>query len=156
MKNEIFIVNEHDVGGYCENAREPYEYKRKCIVPDSEQAQCVVSVYEVPPGKSAYPYHYHTQNTEVFFILSGSGLLVCPGGEKRISRGDFAVCPQGEAGAHKIVNDSETELLKYIDFDTNNSPDVIRYPDSGKTGVVCGGVNTLFFDSDSAGYYDGE
>ena len=37
---------------------EGYEYTRRYFVRRGEARQCVVSVYEIPPGKSAYPYHY--------------------------------------------------------------------------------------------------
>ncbi len=156
MEDKVFVVKSADIKEHGEQTHPLYGYKRKCVIPDSARAQCVVSVYEIPPGKSAYPYHCHMNNTEVFYILSASGVLRCKSGEKRISAGDFAVCLQGENGAHKITNDSKTEPLVYIDFDTNNAPDVIHYPDSDKTGVVFDGKNTLFFDSDAADYYAGE
>lgn len=31
------------------------------------------SLYELPPGENAWPYHYHTANEEAIFVLSGTG-----------------------------------------------------------------------------------
>ncbi len=53
-----------------------YEYNRRKFVPLGGANQCVVSVYERPPGKAAYPYHFHVKNEEVFFIVSGRGPAV--------------------------------------------------------------------------------
>ena len=33
------------------------------------------SLYELPPGKRSWPYHYHTGNAEAAYVLSGSGYV---------------------------------------------------------------------------------
>ena len=53
---------------------EDYEFIRRDFMKVHE-ANTLVRVYELPPGKSAYPYHYHLKNEETFFILRGEGLL---------------------------------------------------------------------------------
>ncbi|MGB8453709.1 MAG: hypothetical protein WCD89_15465 [Anaerocolumna sp.] len=48
-------------------------------------------------------------------------------------------------------------MLKYIDFDTTNSPDIISYPDSDKTGIIIHNGSSMFFkNNDKANYYDEE
>lgn len=74
-----------------------------------------------------------------------------------IKAGDVIVCPPTENGAHKIINTSETKILKYIDFDTTNSPDIVKYPKSNKTGIIIHDQsNTFFKNNDATSYYDGE
>ncbi len=133
-----------------------YEYKKRKIVGRGDAKQCVVSVYEIPPGKAAYPYHFHSSNEEVFFILKGSGKLITPEGERAVGEGDFLFFPAGESGAHKLVNASETQHLIYIDFDTKNDIDIAVYPDSNKIGVWGGGINRTFRLDDNVDYYEGE
>lgn len=132
-----------------------YEYYRRDFVKRGQASQCVVSVYEVPPGKSAYPYHYHRKNEEVFFIVSGKGLLRTPDGERAVAAGDLLFFPAAPGGAHKLTNTSE-EMLVYIDFDTDNDLDAAIYPDSGKIGIWGKGTNQVFRLGDAVDYYEGE
>jgi len=115
----------------------------------------VVSLYEIPPGKSAYPYHYHTQNEECFYILSGSGSLRTPEGERPVQAGEFLFFPAGEQGAHKLTNTGDVNLV-YLDYDAEHEIDVAFYPDSGKIGIWGMGINQVYKTEDQVGYYEGE
>jgi uncharacterized cupin superfamily protein len=115
-----------------------------------------VSVYEVPPGKAAVPYHFHLRNEEVFFILSGTGLLKSPEGERTVTAGDFLYFPNNDQGAHKITNTSETETLVYADFDIRYDPEIAFYPDSEKVGIFGKGYRMIFPTNEQVGYFDGE
>ncbi len=138
----------------CEN--EDYEYYRKVFVRRSEARQCVVNIFEIPPMKSAFPYHYHHNNEEIFYIISGHGILRTPDGERAVSAGDLLFFPANEKGAHKLTNSSASENLVYIDFDTANEIDVTVYPDSGKVGIWGKDVNQMYRTNDQVDYYDGE
>jgi uncharacterized cupin superfamily protein len=133
-----------------------YEYKKRKIIGRGDAKQCVISVYEIPPGKAAYPYHYHSSNEEIFFIIKGAGRLISPQGERAVGEGDFLFSPAGESGAHKLINSSESQALVYIDFDTKNDVDIAVYPDSGKVGIWGGGVNRIYMIENDVDYYEGE
>ena len=75
------------------NEHEGYAYYRRKFVPMGHANNALVSVYEIPPKKAAYPYHYHHNNEETFYILSGEGILKTPEGEKRVSAGDLLFSP---------------------------------------------------------------
>lgn len=110
----------------------------------------------MPPGKSAYPYHWHSKNEECFYILSGCGVLRTPEGERAVEAGNFLFFPANEAGAHRLTNSSDTNPLVYLDFDTFNDIDVAFYPDSGKIGVWGKGINRLYLSDKDVDYYEGE
>ena len=133
-----------------------YEYYRKKFIPFGGAKNSLVSVYEIPPHKSAYPYHFHHNNEETFYILSGEGVLRTPDGERKVSAGEFLFCPTGPAGAHKLTNSSDTENLVYIDFDVVHDVDITIYPDSEKIGVWGMGINQLYPQAEAVDYYDGE
>ena len=133
-----------------------YEYYKRDFIPKGYANQCAVSIYEIPPLKSAYPYHYHYKNEEVFYILSGEGILKTPEGEKIVTAGDFIFLPASSNGAHKMTNTSESEHLTYIDFDTVNDIDVAIYPDSKKIGIWGKGINRVYKMDEDVDYYDGE
>lgn len=135
---------------------EGFEYFRRAFVRRSEASQCVVNVFEIPPMKSAFPYHYHHNNEETFYIIRGHGILRTPDGERPVSAGDLLFFPANECGAHRLTNSSRTENLVYLDFDTSNEIDVTVYPDSDKIAIWGKDVNRVFRTQDHVDYYDGE
>ena len=44
-------------------------------------AKCSANFVEVEPGKHAYGYHYHEENEEVFYIISGKATVKTEKGE---------------------------------------------------------------------------
>ena len=147
-------IEELPVNHRCEH--EGYEYYRRKFVPFGGANNTLVSVYEIPPGKAAYPYHYHHKNEETFYILSGEGILRTPDGERKVSAGDLLFFPAGSAGAHKLTNCSETENLTYLDFDVVHDVDVAVYPDSDKIGIWGKGINRIYPRNSAVDYYEGE
>lgn len=145
-----------DLSAKHKTLHEGYEYTRRNFVPRGQANHTQVSVYEVPPQKAAYPYHYHLQDEESFYILSGEGLLKTPEGEKRVSAGDMLFFPAGSEGAHKLTNTSLTEKLVYIDFDVIHDLDAAIYPDSGKIGVWGKDINRVYPLDANVDYYEGE
>ena len=132
-----------------------YEYYLRQYIHKAGGGSCVEH-YEIPPGKSAYPYHYHMKSEESYYILSGTGLLRTPEGERIVNAGDFLHFPAKESGAHKLTNTSESENLVYLDFDIKHDLDVCIYPDSGKIGIWGMDINKLYRADTHVGYYDGE
>ena len=55
---------------------EGYEYFRRKFVPFGEAKQTHVCVYEIPPGKAAYPYHFHYKKMEDIINRGGGNLIV--------------------------------------------------------------------------------
>lgn len=137
-------------------AHEGYEYVKKAFVARGQAAQTLVNVYEIPPMKSAYPYHYHLKDEETFYIISGEGILKTPDGEERVETGDLLFFPAGSGGAHKLTNVSLTEKLVYIDFDVIHDLDAAVYPDSGKFGVWGKDFNRVYPLDADVDYYEGE
>ena len=147
-------IEDIPVSHKCEH--EGYEYYRRKFIPFGGAKNSLVSVYEIPPHKSAYPYHFHHNNEETFYILSGECVLRTPDGERKVSAGEFLFFPTGPAGAHKLTNSSDTENLVYIDFDVVHDVDITIYPDSEKIGVWGMGINQLYPQDEAVDYYDGE
>lgn len=139
---------------------EDYEFYRRDFVPPGNEGQTLVCIYEVPPHKSAFPYHYHHKNEETYYIISGEGLLKTPEGDRKVSAGDCLFFPANAQGAHKLTNISETENLVYIDFDVTHDIDIAVYPDSDKIGIWGKGIkkeiNRVYNSDDNVDYYKGE
>ena len=147
-------IEEIPAGHKCEH--EGYEYFRRKFVPFGEANHTHVCVYEIPPMKAAYPYHFHYKTEETFYIISGTGILKTPEGEWKVSAGELIFFPAGEAGAHKLTNTSDTQPLVYIDFDVVHDIDVTVYPDSNKIAVWGKDTNRVYRTDDDVDYYTGE
>jgi uncharacterized cupin superfamily protein len=123
------------------------------------------NVTELPPGKAAFPYHFHHVNEELFLVLEGTGTLRSPGGERPIRSGDLVCCPPGADSAHQILN-TGSEPLRYLALSTMEDPEVVEYPDSGKYGVIAGrpqggrpwdaAFHAFAFTRDRVDYWAGE
>lgn len=131
------VINENDVL-WEENTRgQRFAAKRKRLglAAGSEKLGC--SLYEVAPGKSAFPYHLHYANEEAIYILQGEGSLRTPEGERRVGEGDYVSLLTGARGTHELINRSQ-DVLRYLCVSTMYTPEVAEYPDSGKLGVYAG------------------
>lgn len=113
-------------------------FRRKRLAGETVDDDLGCSLYEIPPGKRGWPYHFHTGNAEAIYVLSGTGELRGPDDEReRLEPGVYAAFPAGPEGAHQLRNTGE-ESLRYLAMSTMNEPDVLRYPDSDKVGVMAG------------------
>ncbi len=117
---------------------------------NGEQLGC--SLYELPPGEAAWPYHYHASNEEAIYVLAGRGTLRLAGEMHSLSDGDYVALPADERGGHKVINDAEV-TLRYLVLSTMSEPDVTVYPDSNKLGVYVGSPPGGRGDRDLQGYY---
>ncbi len=118
----------------------------------------------VPPGKAAFPFHHHYANEEHFYVISGTGTLRAGSETYPVRAGDYIVNPAGgPEHAHQLINTGSVELV-YLGISTRIAPEVVGYPDSGKTGVAAvprgapGPARFLVADGDRArlDYWDGE
>ncbi|MFT4147089.1 MAG: cupin domain-containing protein [Mobilitalea sp.] len=121
----------------------------------SGEGKLSVNFYTLQPGKSNYPYHQHTGNEEVFYIITGTATLKTPKGDIEVSEGDVIVMPPNENGAHMLTNNSDMPLF-YLDIHTVSSPEVVIYPDTGKVRIMAGGMQKSFKIESEVNYLDGE
>ena len=69
---------------------------------------------EVPPGKSACPFHVHHVEDEMFFILEGEGSYRFGDQTYAVRAGDVLGAPRGGPEyAHKLTNTGQGPL-KYL------------------------------------------
>ncbi len=124
--------------------RDGNEFTVKTIIPEKETTKCRANFVELEPGNYAYGYHYHEANEEVFYIISGTGVVRTIDGNIEVKAGDVIGFPTGEKGAHVVMNESESEKLVYIDFGTASLPEIAHLPDFNKIMVISGEVNGVY------------
>lgn len=125
-----------------------------------EQLGC--SLYELPAGERAWPYHYHTANEEALYVLAGTGTLRLGDESLDLTDGCYVALPADEHGGHRVVNDS-SDPLRYLMVSTMHEPEVTVYPDSEKIGVFVGSppggrdersLHGYYRQDDEVGYWD--
>ncbi|MCF6321770.1 MAG: cupin domain-containing protein [Rhizobiaceae bacterium] len=90
---------------------------------------------QVEPGKTAFPFHVHHANEEMFIILEGEGEYRFGEDVHALKSGDVVAAPAGGPEfAHQIINTGKT-TMKYFSISTRLQPEVVEYPDSNKFGV---------------------
>jgi uncharacterized cupin superfamily protein len=165
VARQSHVVSESEMEWTEHSHGQKFAYKRKSLSSASGGEKLGCSLYEVPPGRRAWPYHYHLANEEAIYVLEGSGTLRLGGEEIPVSRGDYIALTAGAGGAHQLVNSSEA-VLRYLCFSTMSEPDVMVYPDSEKVGIFAGAApggpkeertfSTFLRGDAEIGYYDGE
>jgi len=144
-------VNEADVDWETEDHGDHHvKRKRLGVAAGGDGLGC--SLYELPPGRRGWPYHYHAANEEALYVLSGEGTLRTPGGTQTLEAGDYAAFPATREGAHAVVNDGD-EPLCYLIVSEMTDPDVTMYPDSDGLGVYVGSAPGRREERAFGGYY---
>jgi uncharacterized cupin superfamily protein len=131
-----YIVNvdqvrdtEHTVGEHWGGS-----YRPLTPLLDAKVGGLGVNQSRLPPGRTTCPFHYHQREDEVFFILSGLGVLRYGDDVRLLRPGDCVSCPAGTKVAHQIGNPFAEDLV-YLAIGANDPDEVCVYPDSGKVMV---------------------
>ncbi len=122
--------------------------------------------FEVPPGRTAFPHHFHCVLDEAIYILDGEGTLRVGEARVPVRAGDYINLPPGPDAAHQLLN-SGTTPLRYLCFSTMSPVEVVGYPDSKKVAARATEsaataqkgqywVSQIVRAGESLDYYDGE
>ena len=120
------------------------------------------AVWELEPGATQAPYHFHHGGEELLIVLKGTPTLRSPEGERVLKEGEVVHFARGPEGAHQVSNRSDAPA-RYVLAAAQGSPEIIEYPDSGKiasmarTDSAAGGpLFTVNRIADAVDYYEGE
>ena len=83
----------------------------------------VMFIYDLAPGQSSCPYHYE-YDEEWLLVVDGTVVVRAPDGEHTLERGDLVCFPPGPAGAHKLMNRSESPA-RMLMFSSSRVPAVV-------------------------------
>jgi uncharacterized cupin superfamily protein len=119
-----------------------------------------LSLWELPAGEAADPYHWHLAEEELIVVLEGQPSLRTPEGWRELSEGEVISFPRGERGGHQLLNRTENDV-RFLAFSSSGEPDIVIYPDSQKVGAFerlprGGGLRAMFRLADTLDYHDGE
>lgn len=69
---------------------------------------CKIMRGRLIPGASI-GLHTHETNSEIIYVLSGTGKVLCDGAYEPVAPGVCHYCPRGHE--HSLINDSEDDLV---------------------------------------------
>ncbi len=109
-----------------------------------------VQVRRIPPGAAVCPFHQHFAQSELFLVLTGTGLVRTAEARTAVRAGDVFFHPPG--APHQLTNTGAADLEVLIVAD-NPPMDGGYYPDSDKWYLRPPGKVFRLADVD---YFDGE
>jgi uncharacterized cupin superfamily protein len=112
-----------------------------------------VKLMRVAQGRVTVPFHTHQREDEVFYVLSGRGVLRYGEELTDLRPGDCVSCPAGTGVAHQIANPHEEDLV-YLAIGNQDPHEVCTYPDSGK--VLIRSLDRTIGRIERTEYMDGE
>jgi uncharacterized cupin superfamily protein len=87
-----------------------------------------VNLLELPPGAWSSQRHWHSEEDEFIYVLSGEVTLVTDEGVQVLRAGECAGFPRGVANGHQLINRSE-RLATCLEVGSSRPHDVCTYPD---------------------------
>lgn len=142
--------------------RPGFTYRRARLGRQAGSERLGASLYEIPPGESTFPYHWHSANEELLVVLAGRPSVRTPDGWRELAEGEVVAFGAGERGAHQIHNRTE-DMARVLTVSTMIAPEVNGYPDSGKLmaatrapGAAGEGFQESYRRDDATDYWDGE
>lgn len=112
---------------------------RRRIGDEAGLTQFGVNVLVLPPGAWSAQRHWHTDEDELIYVLSGEVVLVTDGGEEILRAGDAAGFNAGEPNGHHLQNRSAAdahllEIGSRIEHDATHYPGIdLYFPPGGKS-----------------------
>jgi uncharacterized cupin superfamily protein len=99
-----------------------------------------MNVSRVRKGHTYCPFHYHMREDEIFYVLSGRGVLRYGDELYELRAGDCVSLPAGTKIAHQLANPYDEDFV-YLGVGLHDPDEVCVYPDSGK--VMVAGIGTV-------------
>lgn len=97
--------------------------------------QCSASI---PPGDKGPPLHFHANESEGFYVITGSLTLLAAGKEHTLTTGDFFNVMPGVV--HSWFNDSNKTVELIITFSPSGIEDMFRELDEKNADFVSIGI----------------
>jgi uncharacterized cupin superfamily protein len=153
-ESQDIVVNIADVEEVEDLEEEHWGQAYKVLTPSMRPrgGRLGVNVTRVPPGRSSCPFHSHQREDEVFYVMSGRGVLRYGETVRELRAGDCVSCPAGTGIAHQLANPFDEDFM-FMAIGLHDPEEVCVYPDSGKVMVrALGRVGWL----KSVDYMEGE
>ncbi|HZX72592.1 MAG TPA: cupin domain-containing protein [Rhodanobacter sp.] len=87
-----------------------------------------VNLTQLPPGAWSSQRHWHADEDEFVYVLSGELVLVTDAGEQPLLAHECAAFPKNRADGHHLINRG-TQMAVYLEIGSRSNNDCCHYPD---------------------------
>jgi uncharacterized cupin superfamily protein len=87
-----------------------------------------VNLLRLPPGAASSQRHWHSDEDEFAYVVSGEVVMVTDEGETVLRAGDCAAFPKGVANGHQMLNRSGQPAF-ILEVGSRSAEDVCTYSD---------------------------
>jgi uncharacterized cupin superfamily protein len=87
-----------------------------------------VNLLRLPPGAQSSQRHWHSDEDEFVYVLSGKVTLVTDRGEEILRAGDCAAFPKNAPDGHHLINKSDAVAM-CLEVGTRSDEDFCTYSD---------------------------
>lgn len=155
MSERIFNLLDGELSPYDEGP-EGHRFAMRHVARELGATLTGLTVYEVEPGRSTWPYHFELNEEEWLVVISGELTVRTPGGESVVCSGDVVCFPVGADGAHAVRNEGSVVARFAMPSSIAQLGDATIYPDSGKFKISGPGFVHRGRLGDAVEYWDGE
>src|SRR5690349_6123539 len=123
-----------------EDGKGGFGFRARRLGPEASGRALGCSHLELAPGKTAFPFHFHSAIEEGIYVLEGTGTMRIGGDRVEVRAGDYIAFPAGPETSHQLTNTGETPL-RYLALSAPATPvtmDIVIYPDSKKVAYASG------------------
>jgi uncharacterized cupin superfamily protein len=106
-------IHESDVGWQVWYEGTDREIRGRALCDTDGRAKIGVGLLELPPGSDTRPAHYHTQEEEHLYVLSGAATLHLGARTFPLRAGSYVCFPAGQAEPHYLRNDTDA-VFRYL------------------------------------------
>jgi len=117
-----------------------FGFRRRRFGPETGGRALGCSHFELSPGKTAFPFHFHSSQEEALFVLEGTGAVRIGKDQVDVRAGDYVALPAGPDSTHALTNTGAVPL-RYLCMSAPATPvtlDIVGYPDSKKLAFASG------------------
>jgi uncharacterized cupin superfamily protein len=97
-----------------------------------------VNLVHLEPGSNSSARHWHTEQDEFVYVVTGTATLVSDEGESELGQGMAAGFPAGNPNGHQVVNRTSEDVW-YIEVGDRPQREAVTYPDVDMANAVTEG-----------------
>lgn len=129
MKIDISSIRKRIGSGYPAPFHERAAERSKQALGDAGGlSQFGVNLVHLPPGNWSSQRHWHTDEDEFVYVISGELVMITDAGETVLRGGDCAAFAKNNSNGHHLINRGP-ETAVYLEVGARSDQDACHYPD---------------------------
>jgi uncharacterized cupin superfamily protein len=155
VSDRVFNLLDVELAPY-EDGPDGHRFSMRHVAREFGAVLTGLTVYEVEPTESTWPYHFELNEEEWLIVVAGELTVRTPDGESVLRAGEIVCFPPGAVGAHAVRNDGGATARFAMPSSVAPLGDATVYPDSGKFKLYGPGFSHRGRLGEPLEYWEGE